>query len=122
MSEEQERQDNCRTEYDVCMSNVERSQAWYLLLIWMCIGGLSVLCQLAAPWLFPEDEMVLSRSLILNQIPNLIEAGLLMTLLVFMDFVTPGQTLKTATSEPLPAAIVIGTFLLALSQIFKSAF
>ena len=119
---EKDRQDVCKTEYDVCMSNVEETQAWHLLYIWLAIGGLSALCTLAAPWLFPEDEMVLSRSLVLNQIPNLIEAGLLMSILVMFDIMTPGTTLRTATSEPLPAAIVVGSLLIAMAIIMKSAF
>ena len=122
MTDEQERQDNCKTEYDVCMSNVEGTQAWHLFYIWLFIGALSALCMWAAPYLFPEDELVLSRSLVLNQIPNLVEAGLLMSVLVFFDVITPSTTLKNATSEPLPAAIVVGSLLVAMAIIMKSAF
>ena len=122
MMTDNDKKDACEQEFNNCMSDVEETQAWHLLWIWVFIAGISALCTLAAPWLFPEDEMVLSRSLVLNQIPNLVEAGLLMSIVVLFDIMTPGTTLRTATSQPLPAAIVLGSLLIAMAIIMKSAF
>lgn len=121
MVDEQQRRDDCKTEYDVCMNEVERHQTYHQIWVWAIIIAITAACLWIAPVLFPDDEYVLSRALILRIPVDLINAGILMSALVLLDVITPGGSIKTATSEPLPSAILLGSFLLALSIIMMSS-
>jgi hypothetical protein len=118
--QEQQRQDECKTEYDVCMNEVERHQTWRLLVIWFVVTGIAVTFHLLSAMIFAGEGMVFTREMVLNIIPDVIYSVILMTSIVIFDWVTPGATLKRATSEPLSAAIVIGSFVLGLSYIMAA--
>jgi hypothetical protein len=95
-------------------------QAYHLVWIWAGILIMSGVCLWLAPIFFPFDEMVLSRSLLLRIPGDLLNAGLLMTAVVFFDILTPGSSLKVASCEPFPASILLGSFLLSLAIIIMS--
>ena len=123
MAEEQEKKsvDFCEQQFDACMVNtVERHQAYHLIWIWGLIIFLSSVCVWIAPIFFPMDEMVLSRALILRIPSDLMNAGLLMSVLVIFDLLTPGNSLRKATSEPIPSAMVLSALLISLAIIMMS--
>ena len=119
--EEKKSVDFCEQQFEECMDNtVERHQAYHLLWIWGLILFLSSACVWIAPIFFPLDEMVLSRALILRIPSDLMNAGLLMSVLVVFDLLTPGDSLKKATSEPISSAMVLSALLLSLAIIMFS--
>jgi len=119
--EEQEKKDTCEQEFKECMDNTtERHQAFHLIWIWGLILALSTLCVWIAPIFFPLDEMILSRALILRIPSDLMNAGLLMSVLVIFDLLTPGDSLKKATAEPLSSAMVLSALLISLAIIMMA--
>jgi hypothetical protein len=117
----EEKKDQCEQQFEECMDNkVERHQAYHLLWIWGLILFLSSACVWIAPIFFPLDELVLSRALILRIPSDLMNAGLLMSVLVVFDLLTPGDSLKKATSEPISSAMVLSALLLSLAIIMFS--
>lgn len=91
-----------------------------LIWIWGIIFGIVAPCLFFAPYLFPNDEYALSRALVLRVPVDLINAGVLLTALILLDVITPGNSLQIATSEPMSASVLLGTFMVALAIIIMA--
>jgi hypothetical protein len=100
--------------------STERAQSAYLFGVWVVVTIIAMVCQFLAIYIFPDDNLVLSRALVLNLVPDFIYSAILMTALVLFDFITPGDTLKCAASEPLPGAILLGSFVIALALVMAA--
>ena len=95
-------------------------QFFHLGWIWALIIAIYAACAWVVPIFFPADEYILIQATLLRIPGDVRHAGLLLTVVVLFDLISPNTLLKNATSTAMSSAVVIGALLLALSYVMSS--
>lgn len=102
-------------EQDCSCESIETHQEYRLIWVWGIVTLLAVAVHFLSQFVFPGQGPVLTRSLILDVIPDIVMSTVLMTALVLFDKITPGNTIACAGKDPLSAAILLGSFVIGLA-------
>jgi ABC-type maltose transport system permease subunit len=95
--------------------SIETHQEYRLIWVWATVTFIAVAVHFLSQFAFPGQGPVLTRSLILEVVPDVIASTILMTALVLFDKITPGNTIACAGEDPLSAAILLGSFVVGLA-------
>ena len=120
---DEKKEQECKAKFEDCLTEdtVDSLHTGrHLALIWAVIFAICGIFVWLGPIFFPTDESVLMRSLTLRIPPDLINAGILMSVLWLFDVLSPSTSIKNSTSEPLPAAITLGALMLSLALLMMS--
>lgn len=123
MADEEKKEQECKAKFEECLTEDTIDSLHtgrHLALIWAVIFVICGIFVWLGPVFFPTDESILMRSLTLRIPPDLINAGILMSVLWLFDVLSPSTSIKNATSEPIPAAITLGALMLSLALLMMS--
>ena len=95
-------------------------QLFHLSWIWLLIIAIYGACAWVVPMFFPTDQYILIQATLLRIPGDVRHAGLLLTVVVLFDLISPNKVLHNATSTAISSAVVLGALLLSLAYVMTS--
>ena len=121
---EEEQIQACEAQFDKCLNEGAREgihEFWHLAWIWIIIAAIYGACAYVVPYFFPEDEFILIQASLLRIPPDVRHAGMLLTVVVLFDLISPHPVLRNATSEPMSSAVLLGSLIGGLAFVMAFA-